>query len=179
MANLSGRVEASFDRNLRFDTRDGNDALVADRNVEKSRRFEATARVGAASRLRIEGGYKHRNVDYSLARTEFRNYQEDSVFVGARYRPANAFTFGADLRRTEGSYPLRFGTNGPEDTLTRNQIDLITNWAPGGPSSVDARVQLRQDHLRTAWRCATSRRPPKVGGLELDAHRQAEAGQAG
>lgn len=186
VGNLSGKLELNADRNLRFDAVNENGQRITQENNESVRRFDATVRLGAQSRLRLEGGYTRRTVGYSLAAAQFRDYEEDSVFLGVRYRPANAFTFGADARRTEGTYPTRLAklSTNPEDSLTRSQIDLLTVWAPGGASSVDGRLSFGKtsyeqftdrDSSTPSWAVAWNWQP--TGKLKLVTRLYRELGQ--
>ncbi|MFN6998374.1 MAG: hypothetical protein ACK4PH_29660, partial [Aquincola tertiaricarbonis] len=100
--------------------------------------FRATARVGVVTRLTAETSYTYRRVDYSLDAYRARNFDQNAVSAGLRYRFSGALTTGAAVRFTKGEYPDRT----PVDEYDRRDIDFTATWTPTGNSSINGRISL-------------------------------------
>lgn len=132
---ISGTVELNANQSLaRYENAAGN----SDKNTLRDLSFRAVARVGVVTRLTAETIYTYRRVDYSLNAYRARNYDQNAVSAGLRYRFSGALTAGAALRFTKGEYPDRT----PRDEYDRRDIDFTANWTPTGNSSVNGRISL-------------------------------------
>lgn len=132
---ISGTVELNANQSLaRYDNSAGN----SDKNTLRDLSFRAVARVGVVTRLTAETGYTYRRVDYSLDAYNARNFDQNAVSAGLRYRFSGALTAGAALRFTKGEYPDR----ALRDEYDRRDIDFTAIWTPTGNSSVNGRISL-------------------------------------
>ncbi|WP_418320781.1 hypothetical protein [Piscinibacter sakaiensis] len=147
---LSGSLSYAANRNLASYASDINLPRLNSKNIEESRQFDATARIGGTTRLSFEAGYQHRERRYSAPQFDPQELKQSAVKVGARYRPSAALTVGAGLRFTEGRFPLyRQGPGGiyVADKFQRRDVDLSATWTPSGRSALNARVSIgRQTH---------------------------------
>jgi hypothetical protein len=142
---VSGTLKYIANRNLaRFNAE--NIGLVTDeKNIETTRDLEAKVRVGVVTALTAELGAGHRSVDYSAAKYQARDFRQDSVSLGAQYRPSSLSTFGLALRQAKGTYPNFRPTGGDvveADRYTRKDIDLSLSLLPSAASNLYARVSL-------------------------------------
>ncbi|MDP3083155.1 MAG: hypothetical protein Q8N44_05620 [Rubrivivax sp.] len=144
VANLSGRVSASANRNLaRFNAEELG--LVTKKNVEDTRQFEAVARLGVVTRYTLEASASHRSVSYSAAEYASREFRQDSGSLGLQYRPSSATRYGAALRLSHGQYPQfrpLFGGGFEADRYDRRDIDFTASVAPSAVSSFEGRLSL-------------------------------------
>ena len=141
IARLSGRLSASADRTVRADVRDASDQFILRSNAETAHQIDASISLGLVTRLSAEATLQQRDVRYSAAQAAFREFQQNSVSLGLRYRPASTTTWGLGLRQTRWDYPnLLVGTADPNDRRTRSDIDGSLLWQPGGASSFDIRI---------------------------------------
>lgn len=132
---ISGTVELNANQSLaRYEIAPGN----SDKNTLRDLSFRAVARVGVVTRLTAETGYTYRRVDYSLSAYRPRNFDQNAVSAGLRYRFSGALTAGAALRFTKGEYADR----NPRDEYDRRDIDFTATWTPTGNSSLNGRVSL-------------------------------------
>ncbi|WP_348754954.1 hypothetical protein [uncultured Aquincola sp.] len=132
---ISGTVELNANQSLaRYENSAGN----SDKNTLRDLSFRAVARVGVVTRLTAETGYTYRRVDYSLNAYRARNFDQNAVSAGLRYRFSGALTAGAALRFTKGEYADR----NPRDEYDRRDIDFTATWTPTGNSSINGRVSL-------------------------------------
>lgn len=150
---ISGTVSLDMSRALsRYDYLGFDQNLLQADNQVKNLNFGSVVRVGVVTRLTAEAGYYHRRVDYSAPLYQFRDYRQNSVTAGLRYKFSDGLDAGAALRYTKGTYPHVpvSGGNPPqlaEDKTDRRDLDLTANWTPTGASIVRARVSLTStDH---------------------------------
>lgn len=132
---ISGTVELNANQSL---ARYENSVGETDKNTLRDLTFRAVARVGVVTRLTAETGYTYRRVDYSLNAYRARNFDQNAVSTGLRYRFSGALTGGAALRFTKGEYP----DQNPRDEYDRRDIDFTATWTPTGNSSVSGRISL-------------------------------------
>jgi len=145
---LSGRVSLGANQTLaRFTSGNVLSGVETRRNIENNLSFDTIVRLGLVTRWTAEAGFGHRRVRYSDVAYDFREYDQDSLSAGLRWRPSSSASIGVGLRQTDGMYP-RFGRtaggNFVADRFKRRDLDLSGNWTPGGASSVDARLSLGQ-----------------------------------
>ena len=141
--NLSGTLSVGADQALVQFNSASELGLVPKRNLERKRKLDAVARLGAASRLSFETGLALRWLDYSAVEYDSRENDLQSIFGGVRYRPSDAVVYGLELRRTRGNYPrYRLLPDGSHqsDRLTRHDIDFIVDVQASGASRIDARI---------------------------------------
>lgn len=145
---ISGELNINASRDLGgFDVLDpATNRILRVRNLEKVLDTSFVARVGVVTALTLEASVAHREFDNSAIEYEFRNYKQDAVSAGFRYRQSGALTWGAALRHTKLKYPTYRNidaTPGREpDEVKRNDLDLTAGFAPGGASSFNARVSV-------------------------------------
>jgi hypothetical protein len=156
---LSGSVKLGSGRNLRFDSVGRDNQRRAVRNVETTRDLQTIVRLGLITRLTAEAALSRGEIDYSRPESAYRQYRQNAGSLGLRYRPGGATTFGVGVRRTDSEYPQYFGPNDP-DRFSRNDLDFNTDWAPGGNSSVNARLS----YGKTSYDRAPSRNNTGVTG---------------
>ena len=137
---LSGSVRASADRALRTDVRDRNDNFIAGKNSETARVLDISAALGVAGPWSLEAGASWRQVDYSAAAAQFREYETKSGNVGVRWRPGTSLTLGLGISRTAIDYPLLLQSADPNDRRETDSVDLSATWAPSAASALSARV---------------------------------------
>ena len=131
---VSGNVEFNTSQSLaRYDT-----GGSTDKNRLRDTSLSAVVRVGVVTRLTAEAGYTHRSVDYSLKPFNRRNFDQNGLSLGLRYRFSGALTGGIAARFTKGSYP---DLPTPDD-YDRRDIDFTGTWVPSGNSTVNGRVSL-------------------------------------
>lgn len=131
---VSGNVELNTNQSLaRYDT-----GGSTDKNELRDLQFSSVVRVGVVTRLTAEAGYTYRKVDYSLKPYDSRNFNQNAVSLGLRYRFSGALTGGVAARFTHGEYPRQ----SPVDKYDRRDIDFTGTWTPTGNSSVSGRVSL-------------------------------------
>lgn len=142
---ISGGLHYSNDRSLAsFDTYTGA-TRVTERNMVTQQEYGARIQYGAASLLVLEGGYTHRDQDYSAEAFASREQRTDTVNAGVRYRPSDLISFGVAGRYTRGRIPNYTPTTA--DKYKRRDIDFTTTWVPTGLSTLSARVSLTStDH---------------------------------
>lgn len=161
--NISGGLKFSANRNLAsFNTVEIG--LVTKKNLESTQQVEASVRVGVVTEWTAEIGASHRSVDYSAAEYRSREFRQDSLSAGLRYRPAATGTFGVALRSAKGKYP-RFFNLAPDvyeaDAFERRDLDLTATLLPSCASTFNARVSWSQ----TRYDVATERDFSGVTGM--------------
>ena len=131
---ISGNVELNANQSLaRYDN-----GTTSDKNTLRDLQFTSAVRVGVVTRLTAEAIYTHRAVDYSLDAYQFRNFSQNAISLGTRYRFSGALTGGVAARFTRGSYEDR----AVPDDYDRRDIDFTATWTPSGASSLNARISL-------------------------------------
>lgn len=131
---ISGSVELNGNQSLaRYDN-----GVSSEKNTLRDWKFSSAVRVGVVTRLTAEAIYTHRTVDYSLAAYEGRNFSQNAVSLGGRYRFSGALSAGVAARFTKGSYEDR----ATPDDYDRRDIDFTATWTPTGASQVKGRISL-------------------------------------
>jgi hypothetical protein len=136
---VSGTLSLGMNQSLQLFT-PGDVAAVVTKNIEKVNYFDGVVRVGVVTALTLEAGLNHRTLDYSLdlPPVAAREYTQDTIRLGARYRVSGALTVGAGLRHAEATYP-RYLPN-VADKLRRDDLDFTVTWVPSGASTLNARI---------------------------------------
>ncbi len=156
VGRLSGSLSASSNRELaRFNAEEIG--LLTQRNLETTEALDASLRVGVVTPLTLEAALGQRRVRNSLDqdRVRSRNFDQDRITLGLRWRPRAGSSFGLALRDTRGRYPeFRRGAGGFEaDRFTRSDVDLTAQLQPGGASTLSARLSSS----RTRYDIASTR----------------------
>jgi hypothetical protein len=149
---LSGSLVAGASQRL-SQLNPGAAALPSRRNLERSRTFDATARLGGDGRLALEATFGHRNVDFSAAEFTSREYEQNRVSGGLVYRAGGALTLSTGLSAQRTRYP-RFVLLGPgsfdSERSKRRDVYVGANWTPTGASVIDTRLSYAKVESDTA-----------------------------
>lgn len=139
---LSGQLRYSTRNSLAdFGTLNGSTAA----SDQITQQFLATARYGISSKLLLDVGYEHRDLNYRNEVYADRDYSQDSANAGLRWGTTGLFTVGLSYRVTHGSTP-RFSPTPPhEDELKRRDVDLTLSWTPTGFSTLNARLSSTKE----------------------------------
>jgi len=141
---FGGELKASATQSLaRFNPDDG--PATTERNNQRLEDLSATIRVGLVTKLSAYAGLSRRTLRFSADEFDFREFDQDGVNAGARYRFSGLLTTGLGLRHTESTYP-RYLETAPgvfeSDDVKRDDIDFTATWVPTGASTVDGRISL-------------------------------------
>ncbi len=137
--NLSGRVNVGADRNQRADLRDRLGRFIEGGTDEDTERFSATARLGLAGPLSIEGGVNWYSLGYEAPAASYAEYTQSGGSLGVRYRLGGATSVALSLRTARIDYPnLLISQANPRDKRKSDNIDLNVVWVPSGSSQLDA-----------------------------------------
>ena len=152
IGNLSGVLSAKSDRSL-ADFNIGNGvAPIFKKNIEADDEYQATARLGVATRYTIEGGWTHRQRNFSAEEYDRFVYRQDTGLLGVYAVPAGNVRLGLVGRHTKGQNPrypvgialdpetLKFVVVNERNDYTRDDLDFTTRWTIGGHSSLDTRI---------------------------------------
>lgn len=147
---LSGSVWYTNSRSLvSFGSYTGT-TVVRERNLQTLEDFGLKARLGGDARWVLEGGWSHRDQDYSSEAFRSREQTSDTVSLGVRYQPSDLLSLGVAGRATEGRTPEYRTTAGGEpvkDKIRRRDLDFTAVWVPTGLSTLSARLSLTStDH---------------------------------
>lgn len=140
--NVSGTLHANADRNLAQFNAD-NLGLVTEKNVQSTRQFDATLKVGGPAALTFDAGAGFRSVDYSAALYHTRNFRQNTLSLGLHYHPVTGLVLGASVRTAEGRYPDFFVQNGnslSSDRYSRRDLVLDVWFQPSGASTLYAKL---------------------------------------
>lgn len=126
----------------------GTNVDTSNENLRRLNAIDLTGRYGVAGKLSLEGEGGYRDVSYSNAAFDDREYHQGYLGAGLRYRPSDFLSFGLTARRTDGAYPNIPAVGGTvKDDFTRDDLEFSTNWRPTGLSTIDARVSwTSEDH---------------------------------
>lgn len=141
---ISGTVSVVANRTLAR-LGDTSTRLLGVRNLETTRQFDATARLGMASRFGVEVGYGRRDLSYSVAEFAERELLQQSVFTAVRYRPTGVTHLGMGLRLTRGKYPKYLSLpdgSFEADQFSRRSLELSAHVEPSGASALDLRISF-------------------------------------
>lgn len=141
---LSGSLNLSSSRSLAsFNLQEIG--LLRQRNSETATGLDGIVRLGVAGPWLLELGAGTLKVENSLqqAQVQSRNYRQDTLTLGARWRPSAALTLGLAVRQTDGKYPqFRALADGSfeVDRFRRRDVDVSGTWRPSGASQFDMRL---------------------------------------
>ena len=139
---LSGEARVLTDRSL-APLETGVTGAPADANVVTLSQADAVFRLGRITGFNAEAGLGWREVDYSSADYDNREFHEGSASVGVRYRPSERSSIGLGLRGTRGSYP-RYrplaGGGFQADDYNGRFVDLTATYSVTGKSALSARL---------------------------------------
>lgn len=138
---LSGVLSAQQRQSLYRDTINGTISL--ERNQIRSSALGFQARLGLVTRWSFEAGVTGSQNDYIGVDVDDRDMRQVSYNAGIRYRQSGALTTRLGVRRSEGRYPT--GVGGVPDEFTRDDVDLITNFAPSSISALNTRISLTRE----------------------------------
>ncbi len=148
---LSGRVSVGADRTERADLRDRQGQFINGGNGEDTQRFAATARVGLAGPMSLEGGVNYYDLSYESPDAAYAEYRQTGVSLGLRYRLGGATSVAVSLRTAGIDYPnLLISQADPRDKRKRDDIDFNVVWVPSGNRSLDLTIsqgRTRYDQL--------------------------------
>ena len=148
---LSGRVSVGADRTERADLRDRLGQFIGGGNSEDTQRFSATARMGLAGPLSLEGGVNYYDLSYEAPTAAYAEYRQTGASLGVRYRLGGATSVAVSLRTASIDYPnLLISQADPRDKRQRDDIDLNFVWVPSGTSNLDLTIsqgRTRYDQL--------------------------------
>jgi hypothetical protein len=161
--NLSGKLHFNADRNLaRFNA--DQVGLVTVKNIQSTRQFDATVKLGGVGRISFDAGFNNRSVDYSADAYKPRQFRQDSLSAGAHYLPSPDAVFGLGLRRTNNRYPLFFDDgNGVRsaDRFHRDSIDIDASLQVSAASNFYGKLSPG----RTRYDLASQRDYSNLSGL--------------
>ncbi len=159
---ISGSLKATANRNLASFNAD-EIGFVQKKNLETTQQVDAALRVGVVTELTAEVNVGERSVDYSADEFQSREFRQNSVSIGLRWRPGGAGTLGVALRETKGRYPKAFpaGSAVEADRFDSREVDVSANVAPSAASTVSGRISLG----KTRYDVATQRGYSGVTGL--------------
>jgi hypothetical protein len=147
---FAGDFTASANQSLaRFNPDDGPSTTLG--NTQRSEQLSANVRMGLVTQLSAYAGVSRRTLRFSADEFDSREFDQDSVNAGLRYRFSGLLTTGAGLRHSSSTYPSGIQTAPgvfEEDDVVRDDFDLTATWVPTGASTVNGRVSFSYiDHL--------------------------------
>lgn len=137
---VSGNVTLKSNRDLvRFST---FDQPTGQRNLVGTRQADASVRVGVVTRWTFDATAGWRDIDYSDASYDPRDYRQRNASIGARWWPGGSNQAGLALRTTEGRYPRfrRAGGAPQAEEMQRRDIELSGSMQFAGALTVFARA---------------------------------------
>lgn len=157
VGNLSGVLSAKSDQSLAdFNIGNGVDPVLK-KNTETNDEYQATARLGVATRYTLEAGWNHRSRSFTAEEYDRFVYRQNTGSLGIYATPAGNVRLGLVGRHTKGQnprYPVGVAlqpdpldptklqpviVSQPND-YSRNDIDFTTRWNVGGHSTVNTRI---------------------------------------
>jgi len=139
---LSGSLRASSDRSLaRQDV--AAFGFVPERNLQTVSSAEAIFRLGLVTALSAEAAGGWRQVDYSSALYDNREFHETWVSAGLRLRPSAISSLGVALRETRGTYPRYLALPGGAflaDDYRGEFVDVTGTYRGSGKTELRARI---------------------------------------
>ena len=145
---LSGTLTASANRNLQLlNTQELG--FSSRRNLESVETLGASASLGLVTEytLELNGGHRQARNSLQEPNVQAREFQQDNVSLGVRWRPRAATTLGLALGTTQGRYP-KFRANAAggfdADRFKRTDIELSATLAPAGANTVEAHISSGQ-----------------------------------
>lgn len=150
---LSGKVQLAASRDLAVFAPDNDIPTLLRKNVANSEQLDASVRLGLVSRWVAEAAVGWRNVGYTAAEFQSREYSQGSASLGLQYRPGGALGLGAALRSTNGRFPRALALGDGQflaDRFKRHDIDFTADWVASGASTVNARISTGRVRYREA-----------------------------
>ncbi len=145
IGSLSGNVRYGLSQNLANPALAGAPSSL--RNSQKTQLVGTSARYGMNSRVALEAGIQHRQVDYSLPSFSSLENTQNVANVGVVFGLRGLLTVGLGARSTETDRP-RYNALG-SDEAQRKDIDLTLGWSPSGRSTINGRISAsKEDHSR-------------------------------
>ena len=119
--------------------------LLASKNLETTDGLNASFNVGLVTEYSLVASAGHRQVRNSLDNPTLkaRDFDQDNVSLGLRWRPRGGTMLGFNLGTTLGRYPsYQINSDGSRqaDRFQQPTLDLLGNLQPSGSSSLDARL---------------------------------------
>ncbi|MCE4554970.1 hypothetical protein [Pelomonas cellulosilytica] len=157
VGDLSGVLSAKSDQSLADFNLGAGVNPVLKKNIETNDEYQATARLGLATRYILEAGWNHRSRNFSAEEYDRFVYRQDTGSLGLYATPAGNVKLGLAVRHTKGQnprYPVGVAlqpdpldptkpqlvvVSQPND-YSRNDVDFTTRWAVGGHSTVNTRI---------------------------------------
>ena len=139
---VAGEFRVLTDRSLST-LESGTTGVPSTANLITLSQADAAVRFGRLTGFNAEAALGWREVDYSSALYDSRDYHEGSAAVGVRYRPSARSSIGLGGRATRGSYPRYQALSGGEfraDDYTGRFVDLSATYEVTGKSSLRARL---------------------------------------
>lgn len=141
---ISGNVTLSSNRSLqRFNTEEIG--VLTEKNLETASVLAASVAVGGVTEYSFDANVVRRVVKNSLDLpvVKTREFEQDNVGIGGRWRPTSATTVRLGIGAAEGRYPKYIrnpdGSYRP-DRFKRSDIEVSGSIRPTGASSFDARL---------------------------------------
>jgi hypothetical protein len=139
---IAGEMRVFTDRSLAaFET--GTTGVPASVNLITLNQADALFRIGYTTGFNAEAALGWREVDYSAALYDSREYHEGWASAGVRYRPTERSSIGLSARSTRGSFPRYRALAGggfQSDDYTGRYIDLTATYTATGKSELRARL---------------------------------------
>ncbi len=149
---LAGEMRVLTDRSLAT-LESGTTGVPSSANLITLSQADAAVRFGRSTGFNAEAALGWREVDYSSALYDNRDYHEGSAFAGVRYRPSERSSFGLGVRATRGSYPRYQATSGGgflADDYDGRFVDLTATYTLTGKSVLRARLSSGRIRHETA-----------------------------
>jgi hypothetical protein len=158
--NLSGRVSVGADRTQRADLRDRLGQFIRQGNAEDVQRFSATARLGTAGPLSIEGGVNYYDLSYEAPAAAYAEYRQTGGSLGVRYRLGGATSVAVSLRTARIDYPNLLITLATRATSASATTSTSTSSGCLRAAAAWTSPSARAARATSSCRTATSTAPP-------------------
>lgn len=139
---LAGELRALTDRSLAA-LESGTTGVPSSANLITLSQADATVRFGRLTGFNAEAALRWREIDYSSALYDSRDYHEGFAAVGVRYRPSERSSIGLGVSATRGSFPRYQALSGGgfrADDYNGRFVDLTTTYIVTGKSELRARL---------------------------------------
>lgn len=139
---VAGEMRILTDRSLAA-LESGTTGVPSQANLITLTQADAAVRFGRLTGFNGEVALGWREVDYSAALYDSRDYHEGSAAMGVRYRPSTRSSIGLGVRATRGSYPRYQATSGGAfvaDDYEGRYVDLSATYEVTGKSELRARL---------------------------------------
>jgi exopolysaccharide biosynthesis operon protein EpsL len=179
---FSGQVGADYTRALTSFV----NALIYNRNVYSRSEYFAAARYQVGPRWALYGGVLDSNLKVEDVATQFNNYHQKTVDMGAELAVSDKDTFGLDYRYTDARYPnaisLAGSTFDPDYRDTR--VRLLAKRVLTEKTTLDLSAgYLRREYANSAigsfsgpiWRVAMGWQPTEKTQLVVSTWRELQS----